>query len=170
MENKDTVNGKGLIKLDKYRKPEDMDEEIFLKLIDTGQANPYETKTGTNIFLTVGWTEILKLITGASTSHFDSTNATIGVGDSATAAAAGQTDLIGSNKKYKGMSSGYPTVPATGTVVFKARFLTSEANYTWAELVLKNSASVVSWNRKATGWGTKTATEVWNMTLTLGVA
>ena len=166
----DKTVGKGLIKCEKYRLREGETEEELIKRIENQQIEPYETKEAENIFLTSGWTELLKLIIGSSTSHFDSSNATIGIGDDATAAAANQTDLIGSNKKYKGMSSGYPTAPATGTVVFKARFLTSEANYTWAELVLKNSASSVCWNRNATGWGTKTATEIWDMTLTLGVA
>lgn len=164
----DSAIGKGIITCYKYRKPDDMNESTFLKLIDSGIVLPYETLIGKNIWLTTGWTELLKLITGASTSHFDTTNTTIGVGNDATAVAAGQTDLIGASKTYKGMSSGYPTTPSTGTVQFKARFLTSEANYAHNELVVKNTASGVCWNRNATGWGTKTSTEIFDYLITLG--
>ena len=166
----DKVTGKGIIKCEKYRLRDGETEEELIKRIDNKEAKPYESKEAENIWLTVGWTELLKLITGASTSHFDATNAIIGVGDDATAAAAGQTDLIGTNKTYKGMNSGYPTTPASGTVNFKARFLTSEANYAHNELVVKNSVSSVSWNRNATGWGIKTASDIWDYTITLGVA
>lgn len=176
----------GLYGVEKYRLPNEVLEKIknaatkedseLIELnwiknnIETGKVKPYNSKEARNIWLTTGWTEILKLITGASANHFDATNATIGVGNDATAAAAGQTDLIGASKTYKGMESGYPTTPASGTVQYKAKFLTSEANFAHAELVLKNSVSSVCWNRNATGWGTKTSSEVWYYTLTLGTA
>jgi hypothetical protein len=147
-----------------------MDESLFLKLIDAEIVLPYETLKNENIWLTAGWTELLKIITGASTSHFDATKTTIGVGSDATAASAGQTDLIGASKTYKGMTSGYPTTPSAGTVQFKASFLTAEANYAHNELVVKNNTSGVCWNRNATGWGTKTSTEIWYYTVTLGTA
>lgn len=166
----DKATGKGIIRCEKYRLREGETEEELLKRIDNKEVKPYEIKAAANIWLTTGWTELLKLVTGASTSHFDATYATIGVGDDATAAAAGQTDLIGSNKTYKGMISGYPTTPVSGTVQVKARFLTSDANYAHNELVVKNSLSEVCWNRNATGWGTKTASDIFDYTVTLGKA
>ena len=152
------VYGKGIWKVEKC------------KVINGIEQPPYEVIESKNIWLTTGWTEILKIITGASANHFDNTNAKIGVGNDATAAAAGQTDLIGASTSYKSMESGFPTTPASGTVQFKSKFLTSEANFAWNECVLKNNVSSVCWNRNATGWGTKTSDELWYMTLTLGAA
>lgn len=156
MEINDKVIGKGHILLEKFREGED---------------TPYEVLESHNIWLTTGWTNILSVITGASTAHWDSTNTKIGVGDDSTAAAAGQTDLIAAtNKTYKAMTSGYPTTPSSGTVQFKAVFNTTEANYAHNELVVKNNSSSVCWNRNATGWGTKTSSENWYYTVTLGKA
>jgi hypothetical protein len=161
---------KGIAQVDKYRLAEGETEEQLLKRIEKGLVKPYETKMATNLWLTTGWTELLKLITGDSASHFDSTNAQIGVGNDSTAAAAGQTDLIGASTSYKGMESGYPTTPAGGSVQFRAKFLTSEANFAWQEAVIKNSSSAICWNRYVNSWGTKSSSEVWYLTATLGVA
>lgn len=121
--------------------------------------------------LTTGRTEALALITGSSSNHFNAANALIGIGDSSTAVSAGQTDLVAAtNKTYKGMESGWPTTPASGAVDFKAIFLTSEANYAWNELVVKNSTSGICLLRDITGWSTKTSSEVWYMTLTVAVS
>lgn len=156
MDISDKVIGKGHILLEKFR---------------DGEDKPYEVLESHNIWLTTGWTNILSVITGASTSHWDSANTRIGIGDNATAAGAAQTDLIAAtNKTYKGMVSGFPTTPASGTVQFKAVFLTSEANYAHNELVVKNNDSGVCWNRNATGWGTKPSSENWYYTVTLGAA
>ena len=55
-----------------------------------------------NIFLTTGINELWKLATGQSANTFTNAQATIGIGDSATAASAGQTDLqAATNKLYK---------------------------------------------------------------------
>jgi hypothetical protein len=157
MENiiKDKCQYKGIITCQKYRE---------------GDPEPYEVLNSENIWLTTGWTELLKIITGQSDSVFNATNALIGVGTSATTATAIQTDLIGTSTKYKGMESGYPTVPTSGTVLFKSKFLTSEANFAHNELVVKNNDSGVCWNRDATGWGTKDSTEIWYYTVCFGVA
>jgi hypothetical protein len=164
------VIGKGTINLKKYRLAEFETEQELINKIDSGIAIPYEEKESQNIWLTTGWTELLKLITGASTSHFDASNTQVGVGIDATAAAAAQTDLIGATTKYVSLSSGYPTTPASGTVQYKARFATSEANFAHNELVIKNSVSGVCWNRNATGWGTKDATMIFDYLITLGKA
>lgn len=154
MEIEDKVIGKGIWQVDKYR---------------VGETEPYETLMAENIWLTTGWTAILDLIAGNSTSFFDAANAVIGVGNDSTAAAAGQTDLLGASTKYKGMESGYPTSASSGTIQYRAKFLSSEANFAWAEMVLRNGAAVC-WNRNATGWGTKTSADIWTVTLTLGKA
>jgi hypothetical protein len=158
----DKVIGKGTIIVEKC------------KVINGVEQPPYEVVKGENLWLTTGWTELLKVITGASASHWGAANTLIGVGDSTTAPAASQTDLIATtNVKYKGMESGFPTTPASGTVSFKAKFLTSEANFAWNEAVVKNNLSSVCWNRSTNGgsyWGTKTSTEVWYLTFTMGKA
>lgn len=168
MEFIDRPKVKGIAEVAKYRLAEGETEEQLLKRIESGEALSYETLKAENLWLTVGWTELLKLITGASTSHFDNTDTQIGVGISATAAAASQTDLLGATTSYKGMESSYPTTPATGTVQFRAKWLTSEGNFAWAEAVIKNSVSGVCWNRIVNAWGTKTSSEVWYLTATLG--
>lgn len=177
----DLVKGTGTVECNKFK----ISDDILIK-IKSGEINEekwlednieklssYQTIKCQNIWLTTGWTEILKNISGTSTSHWDSTNARIGVGDSATSPAEAQTDLIGSNKTYKSMESGYPTTPSSGTIQYRAKFLTTEANYAWNESVVKNNASSVCWNRSTNadaGWGTKPSSEVWYMTFTLGKA
>src|SRR5512139_524418 len=138
---KDTVIGKGIVTVEKYR---------------AGEKEPYETITAPNTWLTTGWTELLKLITGASASHFSNGTTQIGVGDSSTAADAAQTDLLAAtNKVYVSVISGYPTIPSAGTVQYRAQFLTSQANFAWNELVIKNSGTNICWNRAVASWGTK---------------
>ena len=166
----DLASGKGKITLKKYKKPEDVDERLFVTMIDRGMVEPYDIKHGENVWLTSGWTELLKIITGASANHFDSSNTTIGIGNSATTASAADTDLAGTSTVYKIVSSGYPTTPATGTVKVKARFLTTEGNFAHNELVVRNSVSEICWNRNTTGWGTKDSSEIWDYEVELGKA
>ena len=166
----DFAIGKGKIILKKYRLPEGVDEKLFLGMIDKNKAEPYEILHGENVWLTTGWTELLKLITGASANHFDATNTLIGVGNSATTASAADTALLGTSTVYKIVTSGYPTTPSTGTVQYKVRFSTTEGNFAHNELAIKQNVSGVCWNRNTTGWGTKTATDIWDYTVTVGKA
>ena len=96
------------------------------------------------------------LIVGDSANHFNAAKATIGVGDSATAAnAATQTDLVAAtNKAYVGMESNYPTSTAQ-KATFKASFGAAVANWVWNEWVIKQSDSAVCLNRKVESLGTK---------------
>jgi hypothetical protein len=106
--------------------------KVFQKIV-----KPYEVIEGEdNCLLNTGIDEIWDLVTGAvsgATHIFDNAAATIGVGDSATAAAASQTDLqsVG-NKTYKGMEGWFPT-STTQKVTLKSSFGSSEANYVWNE-------------------------------------
>lgn len=164
------VVGKGIIKLSKYRLGEFETEQELIDRIDKGIAVPFEEKESHNIWLTVGWSELLSLISGGSANHFNAANTTIGVGIDATAAAATQTDLIGATTSYVALSPGYPTTPSAGTIQYKGRFTTSVANFAHNECVIKNSVSSVCWNRNATGWGTKDATMIFDYLITLGKA
>jgi hypothetical protein len=116
-------------------------------------TKPYEVINGKgNLLLNAGIDRIWDLVAGDSAAHFDNANATIGVGDSSTAASASQTDLqAATNKTYKAMEAGYPT-STTQAITFKSSFGASDANYAWQEWVVKYSVSL---NRKVESLGTK---------------
>ena len=132
---------------------------------------PYEVLEGEdNCLLNTGIDEIWDLVTGAvsgATHIFDNAAATIGVGDSATAANATQTDLVAAvNKTYKGMEAGYPT-STSQKVTLKSSFGSAEANYVWAEWVVKQSTSAKCINRKVSAMGTKASGSTWTLEVTI---
>ena len=107
-------------------------------------------------------------VVAGSQTAFSSANATIGVGDSATAYAATQTDLqAATNKLRKAMDASFPTV-ATNILTFRATFGTAEANWSWQEWAVFNaSAAGTMLNRKVESLGTKTAAQSWQITATI---
>jgi hypothetical protein len=139
---------------------------------------PYEVlEIDGNILLHGGASALWHRLTGGtSVSAFSNANAHIGVGDSATAAAATQTDLqAATNKLRKAMDSTYPLhTDGTGSgahqIVFRSTFGSSDANFTWAEWGIFNAASSGRMlNRKVEALGTK-ATGTWQITLTLSLS
>ena len=151
----DRVAVKGHIRVDKY----------------DGNGVWYDTTEADNIFLTVGTNEIWKLVTGQSANTFTNAQATIGIGDSATAATAAQTDLqAATNKLYKGMAASFPTVPASGSIQFQAVFASADANYVWAEFVVRQATSVICIDRGVSAMGTKASGTTWTATVTLTLA
>ena len=69
-----------------------------------------------NLLLNEGITALQNLLIGAAETAFSNANAHIGVGDDATAAAAGQTGLqAATNLLYKAVEAGYPSVSAQTT-------------------------------------------------------
>jgi hypothetical protein len=108
---------------------------------------------------------------GESITEFNNANAHIGVGDSNTAYAAGQTDLQAStNKLRKAMEATYPS-RATNVLTFRSLFGTSEANFAWEEWAVFNaSSSGTMLNRKVESLGTKTSAQSWQITVDLTVA
>jgi hypothetical protein len=119
-----------------------------------------------NCLLNSGINEMWDLICGDSANHFNGTYATIGVGDSTTAAAATQTDLqAATNKTYLGMDSGYPT-STSQQATFRASFGAGSANYAWNEWVVKHSSSGVCLNRKMESLGTKSG-GTWTLSVTI---
>lgn len=152
----DKVTGFGKIKVEEFNKK-------------TGELiNCWEM---TNGWPTASWNELLKLIIGSSANHFNTANVQIGVGDSSTAFDAGDADLkAATNKTYKNVTSGYPTAPSSGTTQFVSTFNSSDANYAWNEIVVKNVASGVIWNRTVSSMGTKTTAVYRTVTITLGKA
>lgn len=105
---------------------------------------------------------------GAGVTAFNNANAHIGVGDSTTAHAVGQTDLqAATNKLRKAMDATYPS-GATNVLTFRSTFGTSDANFAWQEWGVFNASSGGTMlNRKVESLGTKTNTQTWQFTVTL---
>jgi len=112
-------------------------------------------------------THIAKTIIGESVTTFAEANAYIGVGDSATAFAASQTDLqAATNKVRVAMDTGYPK-RSTNALTFKATFGESVANFAWQEWGVFNAGSSGTMaNRKVESKGTK-ASGAWVFEVTL---
>lgn len=140
--------------------------------------NRYELIVREGNLLTYGGiSAIWERLIGTGVTAFDSSNAYIGVGDSATAAAATQTDLqAASNKLRKAMDSTYPqhtdgTTSPSASITFKSTFGSSEANFAWAEWGIFNaSSSGRMLNRKVESLGTKGSGSTWVLTITLSLS
>lgn len=133
-----------------------------------------------NLLTTAGLTRLTALlIASGSPQAVTNTSARIGVGNSSTGEAVGQTDLQAaagsSNRQFKVMDATYPQVSA-GVVTLKSSFATGEANFTWAEwgVDIKTTPPATDGttvnecllNRKVAALGTK-ATGTWALTVTL---
>jgi len=113
---------------------------------------------------------------------WSNTNAYIGVGDTATAEAATQTELqataAAANRFYKVMSATYP-IRTNQSVDFRADFTSTEANFAWQEWTVAAGATTASGagfitgtinlNRKVQSLGTK-STGTWTMTGTVTIS
>lgn len=132
---------------------------------------PYETCVAPqNVVLDNGANALLKIIGGIdNTTPFDANNAYIGVGKDTTPENASQTKLQDTNAFYKKVESGYPQVSGR-TIVYKATFDTSEANFAWNEFAIANGTGVggITLNRKVQNLGTKT-TGIWSLQITISV-
>ena len=126
-----------------------------------------------NCLLNTGIAEFEDLFIGAvsGASHiFDNAHATIGVGDSNTAADATQTDLQAeTNKTYKAMDSTYPS-RSSQTLTFQSTFDSADANYVWNEWVIKQSTSAICLNRHVDSMGTKASGSTWVLQVTITIS
>jgi hypothetical protein len=68
-------------------------------------------------------------------------------------------------QRNQAVDSGYPTYGTSQQIVFRATFGGSSANYAWNEFTVDNGTT--SLNRKQSGQGTKTVSQVWQVTVTL---
>lgn len=140
--------------------------------IDAGLAGaPREVREADgNLLVTAGITALLNLLIGAGGTAFNNANAYLGVGDSTTAAAIGQTDLqAASNKVRKAMDATYPQVSAN-VVTFRCTFATGEANFSIQEQATFNAAAAGTMlNRKVTDLGTKTSASTLQLTMTITI-
>jgi hypothetical protein len=118
-----------------------------------------------------GALEIARMIMNDTPTVFNNANARLGVGDSTTAFAVGQTDLQApTNKMRKAMDATYPT-RATNVLTFRATFSTSEANWVWNEWGVFNAASGGTMlNRKVENLGPKGSSQSWELTCAITIS
>lgn len=137
-----------------------------------GDAEEYQEIAG-NLLLNEGIQRAEDLMIAAGGTAYNNANSFIGVGDSATAEAASQTDLqAATNHFYKAMNATFPS-RASQTLSFQSDFTTAEANWVWNEWSIAAGATSASGsgfligttnlNRKVASLGTK-ATGTWTLT------
>lgn len=125
-----------------------------------------------NTLLSEGITEVFKLISGLTATHFGTANAFIGVGDSSAESSPTQTGLQAStNKFYKAVDSGFPVITGND-ITWRATFVSDEANFAWNEFTIANgnSDSAMNLNRKVSSQGSKTSGQIWSVNLTITFA
>jgi len=143
-------------------------------------VRPYETVEAVgNLLTTAGLNRITSLIIAAGGQAATNTSARLGVGNSTTAAAVGQTDLQAAagaaNRQFKIMDATYPT-QSNGVLTFKSTFPTTEANFAWEEWCVDigtptvadgTTVNALMLNRKVQALGTKTSAGTWALTATV---
>lgn len=131
---------------------------------------PYETvEIDGNLLLNEGIAVLATLLIGTGGTAFSNAAAYLGVGDSATAAAASQTGLqAATNKNYVPMAATYPQI-ASQTITWRGVFDGNTANYAWNEMTVANgnSDAAVNLNRKVSAQGTKTSGQTWTLDLAI---
>ena len=120
-----------------------------------------------NLMLNEGINELWKLVSTSGATKFDNSSSYIGVGNDNTAAAADQTGLIGSSKKYVAMDGGYPTAGTSQKSTWRSTFGVADANWHWQEITVANGSSdaAKNLNRKVQDLGTKASGTTWICTL-----
>lgn len=93
-----------------------------------------------NLVVDVGKDTIMKRVGNMSGGGYVTS---IGVGDSSTAAASGQTDLQASSNKTFKTIAGSDYVYTRPTLYVSVDFGYSEANYTWNEIGLRDNNNVL---------------------------
>lgn len=118
---------------------------------------------------TAGAQFIAKAVTGLnSPTLYSASNYYLGVGDSSTAFAIGQTDLQAATNKLRKLVTSVNE--SGGVITAVASFGTSEANFEWYEWASFNASSGgTMYQRKveSPSLGTKTSAQVWSLTATL---
>ena len=124
----------GHVRIQAWEKQEDgTEKEVYNKVIK-------------NLIVNVGKDSILKYLGNISGGGYANQ---IGVGDSTTAAASGQTDLQASSNKYWKSISATERVYVRPTVFLSVDFGYTEGNYTWNEIGLRdNQGSPIMWARQ----------------------
>ena len=132
-----------------------------------------------NLLLNEGLQRMIDLLIAAGGTAYNNANAYIGVGDTNTAEAASQTELLATqnaaNRFYKAMVASYPQ-RTSQSCDWRSDFTSTEANFAWAEWTVAAGATTASGsgflvgttnlNRKVQSLGTKT-TGTWTLTSTI---
>lgn len=157
----------------------DRDIPISSALLRAVAITPEEMiEVPNNLLLNAGIQRMEDLMIGAGGTAFNNANSRLGVGNSATAEAATQTDLQAAagaaNRQFKVMNATFPS-RSSQTVTWQSDYTSGEANFVWNEWGVDNgttSGTTVTapmLNRKVASLGTK-ATGTWTLTATLTIA
>lgn len=144
--------------------------EIF-RVLRNGhrEDKPFDLIEFENLVTNVGGALALDAIIGTAITPFSNANANIGIGDSLTAPAVGQTDLqAAANKLRRAMLATFPS-RAGQVMTFKSTFAAADANWVWNEIALFNAAAAGTMLSRAlvTAPFTKTAGLAIDVTFTL---
>ena len=133
--------GAGLKILEKFRLRGRFNLEVFHVKKSGNIFLPDFSQAFDNLTTNAGGAALLDLLIGAGGTAFNNANSYIGVGDSNTAPAVGQTNLqAATNKLRKAMEATFPS--RSGQVVtFRSVFATGDANWSWEEMGIFNHAS-----------------------------
>lgn len=135
--------------------------------------NPYEVVSfKDNILLNSGINELWTILCSTGGTRFDNANAQLGVGDSAVAEVATQTDLqAATNRAFVGMMAGFPSFGTNQRGTWRASFGGAVANYAWNEFVVRNGATALRClNRRVSAQGTKVVNQVWELSLEISLS
>lgn len=143
--------------------------------IDAGLAGaPVEAYEADNLLVNAGIQLLEDLLIGAGGTVYNNANSYIGIGDSATAAAAAQTDLqAATNKVKKAMDATFPS-RAAQTITWRVTFATSEGNFAINEAGIFNGGLAFGTgtmlNRIVQSLGTKTSATTLQVTITVTIS
>lgn len=136
-----------------------------------------------NLLVTVGLTRIAKLIAGEAVDPFNAAKGIIAVGDSATAAVVGDTDLVAATNKYYEDLDAAPNTATAGVISAAATFGSGIAEFVWNEWAIgvaanadvtpantktgAGGAASIILNRKVQSLGTKGAGSTWTLQMSV---
>ncbi len=135
-----------------------------------------------NLITTAGLARITSLMSAGGGQAITATSCRLGVGDSATAALVGDTDLGAASgsghRQFYIMDATYPTVSG-GVFTFKATFASADAVFVWNEWcvdvgtpTVANGTTVAALmlNHKIAAMGTKASGTAWSLLTTATLA
>ena len=123
-----------------------------------------------NLLVNVGINLLLTLLAGGGGTAFTHAASYLAVGTNATAATAADTTM-GTETARVAMDTSYPTYGTSQQIVFRSTFDGSTANVHWQEFgAFNNASSGTMLNHKISDQGTKTAGQVWQLTLTITIS
>jgi hypothetical protein len=172
---RDLVKGSSVTNVIKFRDPSGRVAELLESGLPTADVVKLfkDLLIGTqrvegNVFLNEGINFIWRAVTGQAGLTYFGNNSCIGVGDGTGTEDPSQTGLLGTNKTYKQVDSGYPVVSGT-QLTFRATFGPDIANHAWKEWTVANGCGddAVNINRKVADLGTKTPDSTWVLEVAL---